>query len=135
MSDMNALGAESMNATDRLRQAARAIRETVRDATPGSWQVGRSWAGDLTVMGDIGQPIAVVASDHVAALDRNTQADAALIALMASPPVALAVADWLEKLALDIGGCPIALPGDAEATKLADLILVDGQCKVVDGNA
>jgi NTP pyrophosphatase (non-canonical NTP hydrolase) len=110
---------------DRLRQAAAKIRETARAATQGAWFAGRKQDGDESgplpydyVTGDVfaddgqGWPDDVV----LGALP----ADAALITLMASPPVALAVADWLDNSARVADIEPSIEP---EAFTVANLIL------------
>lgn len=96
-----------------LRAAATRLRETAEAATPGPWidvQMGSEgsavWAGGNTIL-----------TARKPATCREF-ADATYIALM-SPPVGLAVADWLEATADRIESRPSTLQQDYAARSLA----------------
>ena len=78
-----------MSAAERLREAATRLREVAGAATPGPWEViggGEYLQGPgILVGGGVGS---------------TTAADADCIAMM-HPPVALALADWLDAVADD----------------------------------
>jgi hypothetical protein len=95
---------------DRLRLAAAKIREVVNVATPGPW-----WAAGDGVIHETDTE-----SGHaVVATGGRSSGDAQLIALMASPPVARAVADWLDAESRWLQF------SDSEALRVADAILWD----------
>jgi hypothetical protein len=106
---------------DRLRQAAQKIRETAQDAT-SAVGLGK-WVAVLT-----GNGYGVDASIYNA-LDGASE-EVANHAALWSPPVALAVADWLEEVAehWDTDEAPEFAPEDVHcpncsAGQVADLIL------------
>jgi hypothetical protein len=80
-----------MSDADRLREAARMLRERAEAATPGPWQ----HLGDHLVWPSEKGP---AANDPIAGISEAHEECAAYIATV-SPPFALAVADWLDDLA------------------------------------
>jgi hypothetical protein len=93
-----------MSSADRLRAAATKIRDTAVAADPGPWGYGGiGVANDDT-------PIAITDPTHFPgeahrsfSIDtaKRTVRNGSLIALLANPPVALAVADLLDDVAAD----------------------------------
>lgn len=98
---------------DLLRRAAAKLRETAEAATPGPWSVD----------GDI-QAVKAAGGTTIAYDDETEMSDGQFIALM-HPPVALALADLLERRALQIAD---AMRGWARDTSYIDKFLggVDG---------
>ena len=91
---------------DRLREAAAVLRERAEAATPGPWEAD---GGEISQHWSRPEPWQPVASGEVACMaycyggsargiDRDE--DAAYIAMM-HPPVALALADWLDVAGAD----------------------------------
>lgn len=119
----------------KLRDAAARIRETAQAATPGAWKVwAMSVLADQDGTSDVETAVPVADTHHEAGLRTF---NATHIALW-SPPVALAVADWLDQVAsnledtLPIWETSTELPGTVEDTvhhhfgrplAVADLIL------------
>ena len=92
----------------RLREAAALLRRRAKAATPGTWEVV---GGGEYVQGP-GIPVG-------GGISGVTTTDAEHIAMM-QPPVALALADWLDLAADDHdAGCP----SDCPATRVVDAIL------------
>jgi hypothetical protein len=90
--------------SERLRQAAQRIRDTA-NATLGDTAL--SWFAP---------------DDELSSVSDAAKADAAYIALW-SPPVALAVADWLDEAADDLDAIRYTRPLLPKAHTLADHIL------------
>jgi len=110
---------------ERLRAAATLLRERAEGATEGNRRVTHDPLGthvetDLDAMGRV-----VFGSSHDRGPER-VEGDAAYIALMA-PPVALALADWLDAMAVfvDSGNDVPGMRGRGltEALAVADAIL------------
>jgi hypothetical protein len=99
---------------ERLRQAAQKIREAAR------LPMEMSDAGEEPWFRVKSPEERVVTTKWDLFADAYPE-DAALIALMAAPPVALAVADWLDTAA-DADDVPLIGP-EPDATRVADLIL------------
>lgn len=134
-----------MSDADRLREAARVLRERAEAATPGPWTTDRFFwkIGSTRGMPD-GFWNAVDGAGEVhgalviAGGDEAGERDVAYIATI-SPPFALAVADWLDEAAdhmeahdhADAPGvdlCPSAAEGPAcsmftQALAVADAVL------------
>lgn len=92
------------------------MRAKAARATPGPWEAFRRGNPD----GPFG-----VAAESVDVFDGGTRANADYIAVM-SPSVALAVADWLEKMAGAMVGTSYGdLPFEAEALAVADAFRAD----------
>jgi hypothetical protein len=112
---------------DRLRQAAQKIRETAKAATPGPW--GHDDTGvyvtDRLDPEGLAQPDAD--AEVAQCYSMHQEADAALIALMASPPVALAVADSLDDAATDLDRLSPGWKPRESTLRLVDLILGGAQ--------
>lgn len=115
---------------DLLRRAAEKLREHAEAATRGPWEhvdhgVGGTSMGCGEVITLEGGEIACPSGDLYPRGGYNPRADMAYIAFM-HPPVALALADWLDYTArdaeLDLG--PIG--GRELAVKLARAILREG---------
>lgn len=123
---------------ERLRAAATLLRERAEAATPGPWHVcDRAYQYDeidaaALVCGESHDPIAANSSDWYETDDDEPtpDTDAAYIATM-SPPVALALADWLDSeaerveegaTAFTFGGAPM-FPPNPHALAVADAIL------------
>lgn len=108
----------------RLRDAAKVLRERAGDATPGPWGAVAGAFGDPANGPDhmrVTRKPHTDASSSVAQLGYEQQGgdDAAFIATM-HPGVGLALADWLDIAADDHdSGCPT----DCPANRVADLIL------------
>jgi hypothetical protein len=121
--------------SERLREAAQKIRETVAAATPGTWGVGNgsTVATEVEQMGRGSFSCRYTITDLDSGFNygenpdddgwrengAQPEDDAALIALMASPPVALAVADLLDLIA----NTEPYLDDEHQAAVLADRIL------------
>lgn len=116
---------------ERLREAAALLRERAEAATPGPWaadvwpvrkrspQTGRLLTID-PADGTQGT-VDLIPTDGVYGVMEG--ADAVYIALMA-PPVALALADWLDQAAIHVsGGSLRAHPMSTRAITVADAIL------------
>ena len=108
---------------DRLREAAKVLRERAERVTPGPWEAFRR--------GDADGPFGVCA-ETVGDLDQDVyygsgRADAIYIATM-HPGVGLALADWLDTAANNaerngwMAGYTEAMRGTS-AVRIADLIL------------
>lgn len=107
---------------ERLRAAAKVLRERAEATTLGPWYVTRDPLGVHVENGDgIGRIAMAVGEDRPS----RTSADAAFIATM-DPPVARALADWLDDHASvgeswsRRGGVPYIY--DPAALRVADLI-------------
>jgi hypothetical protein len=89
-----------MTTADRLHQAATKIRGTASAAAPGPWTHDDTgvWVTDRLDADGLAQPAAD--AEVAGCYGSRQEHDAAYIALM-SPPVALAVADWLDATAAD----------------------------------
>lgn len=93
---------------DLLRRAAEVLRKSAEVATPGPWSADRGTKHNWVVDGD------PRSADHAwvaLMMFGECEQDARYIALM-HPPVALALADWLDSAARDaeeIGPDPFAL--------------------------
>ena len=100
-----------MTPAERLRAAATWLREVAEDATPGSWEViggGEYLQGpDILVGGGVGSTTATNA-DYIA---------------MMHPPVALALADWLDDTATEVESHATYSP---DALRVADAVLGGG---------
>ena len=109
---------------DRLREAARVLRERAEAATPGPWlHIPASVCGPGTLGGGMtGDP-----EEHVYMGNQHPPEDAAYIATM-HPGVGLALADWLDTAANNaerngwMAGYTEAMRGTS-AVRIADLIL------------
>ena len=86
---------------DRLREAAKVLRERAEAATPGPWQHGEDWAAisadsDSVVHAYYQRPCEACGNDiYDEASVAVSVMDAAYIATM-HPGVGLALADWLD---------------------------------------
>jgi hypothetical protein len=102
----------------RIREAAKVLRDAAENATPGTWFVDGFGRDGYQVNG----------AGTVFADERALHNDAAYIALMA-PPVALALADWLDSIAeRDESGNDLHWPHPEDARHaltLANTILGD----------
>lgn len=78
----------------KLRDAAARIRETAQAATPGPWITWAGVADDVYTQGV--SPASDLEGDAVSAPQGPQAADDHEHIAMWSPPVALAVADWLD---------------------------------------
>lgn len=102
---------------DRLREAARVLRERAEAATPGPWCDEYSGRTGPVVMDAESRN----ALDHVAKCSHfRGRIDAAYIATM-HPGVGLALADWLDYAAATLPACDCQWPHEPFA--VADLIL------------
>lgn len=118
-----------MTTPDRLREAARVLRERAEAATPGPWTVplpDDEYVGPADVV-SVGEP----GSRYVICEHAGT--DATYIATM-HPGVALAVAEWLVDLSDEVhvehpGGVPddFYWPALWSALAVADAILGGGE--------
>lgn len=125
-----------MNPVERFRAAATRLREVAADATTGPWSVTREHLTHPEAGADVqGAGGRWVASDCDGYQGGCLPADADYIAMM-HPPVALALADWLDDLAAgwpwdDDGTCvwddgtPMRLEEspDTHALAVADAVL------------
>lgn len=112
----------------RIREAAKVLRDAAESATPGPWVV--DYAEDVVSTATEQHPWIAHPYKH-----SETEANAAYIALMA-PPVALALADWLDDIEVlwssaesmhDADGDPLTFGEsiDSHALALANTILGD----------
>lgn len=98
----------------RLREAAKVLRERAEAAMPGPWFLDRDGAAGVYTEPDPTPTSKDIAWSHSLGVE-------AYIAMM-HPPVALALADWLDAEAQGQGhdaGCP----STCLATRVADAIL------------
>ena len=103
---------------DRLREAAKVLRERATAATPGPWQGrdGASWAAQVCVLDGDGHPVAATSMTESVP---SALSDATYIATM-HPGVGLALAEWLNQAALHTDE---PNPLTNRAVQIADLIL------------
>ena len=97
---------------DRLREAARVLRERAEAATPGPWRSVQGASGDLWWV--------ELPNTADVALDLHGE-NATYIATM-HPGVGLALADWLDDIAALDGPSP-HIPSERGAFRIADIIL------------
>lgn len=110
---------KSIPAADRLRTAATQLREAAGAATPGPWEF-QPWSTSSLPSGDYAESILLANASPDGEITRElSNADGAYIAFM-HPPVALALADWLDAAARDEDAMP---RGDRYPTAVADAIL------------
>lgn len=103
--------------TARIREASKVLRDAAESATPGPWTTPAgdeylNWS-DVTDDGEPGRRLIIC---------ENAGSDATYIALMA-PPVALALADWLDSTARRVDERYAANREVGPALTLADAIL------------
>lgn len=101
--------------TDRLREAARVLRDLATDATPGPWEAGRT---ESDAHGLYSTPV-FMPDAGCDLIEAEREDDATYIAMM-SPPVARTLADWLDYTAK---AASAKGRHHSHATRLADLIL------------
>lgn len=101
-----------MNPAERLRAAAKRLREVAGAATPGPWEF-QPWSTYALPSGDCAESILLANASPDGEIVRElSNADGDYIAMM-HPPVALALADLLDTLN----------PEDRAALALADQIV------------
>lgn len=102
---------------ERLREAAKVLRERAEAATPGEeWAVGNPRFGESDTSIRVKFAPSVTAVAHV-----GTKSNAVFVATM-SPEAALDVADWLAALA-EFAEPGVRAPGLTEALGFANRIL------------
>lgn len=110
--------------SDRLREAARRIRATAEAATPGPWEPYPDERGLSDVASGYPERSVDMLNDGTlgAVAQRAYDDDAAHIAMW-SPPVALAVALWLDSQAADFEFLGTQSEHDIAALRVANAIL------------
>lgn len=101
---------------ERLRSAATRLREVAGAATPGPWEAIPDGPGDWPVEGG-GNYLCHSPDDGVRG--GHDEGDATYIAMM-HPPVALALADWLDDTANEVESHATYSP---DALRVADAVL------------
>ena len=121
----------------RLGEAARVLRERAEAATPGPWTVVPG-ASNVWHFPEEGTPTLVVGGTGAARVQRrSTEArlsDAAYIATV-HPGVGLALADWLDAVALRAEEVADTLPAGSATTTVVQRSTIDGwneACRLAD---
>lgn len=105
-----------MSAADRLREAARVLRERAEAASEGEWWPYRTVPSDLDAEWIVDSGLTFICSTHIDS--ERGRADATYIATM-HPVVGLALANWLDAQADTTCDCGV----DEFALAVANLIL------------